>query len=92
MLYWTVPFIAIRYENTIRAVVSNDGTITHLLEPEYHGDPVNADKGILCFTHFGWGMFDQLKEIGFKDAYVINYWSDSLGYYGQDQYIFCAIK
>ena len=62
------------------------------MEPEYHGDPLNPKKSILCYTHFGWEMLDQLKKIGFKDAYAITYWSDSLGYYSGDQLLFCAIK
>ncbi len=92
MMFWTVPFACLSHENIIRAIVSEDGVTTHHLEPEYHGDPVNPDKGILCYTHFGWEMFGQLNEIGFKDAYAITYWSDSLGYYSAGQFLFCAIK
>jgi SAM-dependent methyltransferase len=92
MMYFTVPFAANDHKNIIRATISQDGTINHILSPEYHGDPVNASGGILCFTHFGWEMFDQLRSIGFKDAYAITYWSDSLGYYDGGQFLFCAIK
>jgi SAM-dependent methyltransferase len=91
MLYWTVPFVADSHKNIIRATVTN-GNINHILPPEYHGDPVNAGGGILCYTHFGWEMFDQLKHAGFKDAYAITYWSNSLGYYDGGQFLFCAIK
>ena len=92
MMFWTVPFASNSHENIIRATMAEDGAITHHLEPEYHGDPVNPNKGILCYTHFGWEMFDQLKQIGFTDAYAITYWSDSLGYYGGGQVLFCAVK
>lgn len=92
MMFWTVPFAPNSYENIIRATMTPDGAITHHLEPEYHGDPVNPSKGILCYTHFGWEMFDQMRSIGFRDAYAIMYWSDSLGYYGGGQTLFCAIK
>ncbi len=92
MMLWTVPFASHNYENVIRATVSEDGTINHLLPPEYHGDPVNPEGGVLCYTHFGWEMFDQIKALGFKDAYAITYWSDSLGYYNGEQFLFCAIK
>jgi len=37
-------------------------------------------------------MFDQLRSIGFKDAYAITYWSDTLGYYNRDQFLFFAVK
>jgi SAM-dependent methyltransferase len=92
MMYWTVPFACSNYPNVIRATVDENGTINHILEPEYHGDPVHPDSGILAFTHFGWQMFDQLREIGYKDAYAITYWCDTLGYYGDGQFLFCAIK
>ena len=92
MMFWTVPFASHNHENIIRATVLADGSINHILPPEYHGDPVNASAGILCYHHFGWEMFDQLRAIGFKDAYAITYWSDSLGYYNSDQFIFCAVK
>ena len=92
MLYFTAPFAHHSHNNVIRATVNNDGTINHIMPPEFHGDPVNASNGILCYTYFGWEMFDQLKEIGFKDAYAITYWSDVLGYYNGEQFLFCAIK
>jgi len=91
MLFWTIPFSEMNYENVIRATVSDYGLINHLLEPEYHGDPVNPDGGILCFTNFGWQLLDQLRTIGFRDVYAITFWSDSLGYYGK-QFLFCARK
>ena len=92
MLYWTVPFVANERKNRIRATLKADGSVAHHLEPEYHGDPVNPEGGILCYTHFGWEMFDQVLSVGFQDAYAIMYWSDSLGYYGGGQFLFCAIK
>ncbi len=92
MMYWTVPFAPNSHENIIRATMAPDGTITHHMEPEYHGDPVSPNNGILCYTYFGWEMFDQLKTLGFRDAYAITYWCDALGYYGGGQTLFCAIK
>ncbi len=92
MMFWTVPFANQNHENIIRATVNNDGSINHILPAEYHGDPVNSGEGILCYQHFGCEMFDQLKEIGFKDAYAISYWCDALGYYGGEQFLFCAVK
>ena len=91
MLYWTIPFSDETQENIVRATINADGSINHLLEPEYHGDPVKPEGGILCFTNFGWQLLDQLRDIGFSDAWVITYWSDALGYYGK-QFLFCAVK
>jgi SAM-dependent methyltransferase len=51
----------------------NDGAIEHLLEPEYHGDPLGA--GILCWYHFGWDVLDVCRAAGFKDARMVMPWS-----------------
>lgn len=92
MMLWTVPFASQSHKNIIRATVAADGAIVHHAAEEYHGNPTRPGKGILCYTHFGWEMLDQLKSMGFKDAYAITYWSDSLGYYDGNQILFCAVK
>ena len=92
MMFWTVPFNGYSQGNLIRATVGPNGKINHILEPEFHGDPVNPEAGILCYTHFGWEMFDLLRRIGFRDAYAITYWCDVLGYYNGGQFLFCAVK
>ena len=56
----------------IRARLSA-GAIEHLLEPEYHGDPLGA--GILCWYHFGWDVLDVCRAAGFRDARMIMPWS-----------------
>ena len=51
------------------------GTISHLLPPEYHADP-------LCFYHFGWDLLDALRSLGFRDTLALIYWTGELGYLG----------
>lgn len=87
-MLWSVPFSRLR-ENTCRARITADGSVEHLLEPIYHGDPVNQ-KGCLCFTHFGWEMLDQVREAGFRDAYAVLFWSREYGYLGGEQVLFVA--
>jgi SAM-dependent methyltransferase len=65
---WSAPFNLLNSFNEVRARVEDDGKITHLLPPEYHGDPVNPKKGILCFQTFGWEILDQLRLAGFRDV------------------------
>lgn len=55
------------YDHLIRAEQLPDGSIKHLLPPEYHGDPAK-DDGILCFRAFGWKILDELRTIGFSRA------------------------
>lgn len=88
---WTVPFVPNSNKNIIRAIVTDKGEIKHILEPEYHGDPVKKE-GILCYTHFGWEMLDQMRELGFTRVYALIYWSRVFGYLGGDQWAFIAVK
>jgi SAM-dependent methyltransferase len=63
-----------------RARVRDDGSIEHLLPPEYHGDPLDPG-GCLCYHHFGWDILDFLKEAGFKRAGAQLIWSSELAYW-----------
>lgn len=74
-----------RKENTeVRASMADDGTITHHLPPEYHGDPVD-NAGCLCFQVFGWSVMDDLRNAGFVDARTVFYWSPDCGHLGPNQ-------
>jgi SAM-dependent methyltransferase len=90
-LLFSVPFIPSNEETLVRARVTLDGGIEHLLPAEYHGDPMSAD-GCLCFYHFGWDMLANLKLAGFDDATALLYWSDHFGYLGGEQILFLARK
>ena len=56
------------YQTLTRAELRPDGTINHILPPEYHGDPAAPTEGILSFRSFGWQILDEFREIGFSDA------------------------
>lgn len=90
-LVFSVPFIRDAERNLVRATLSASGEITHLLPPEYHGDPI-SDAGCLCFYHFGWEMLDELLEVGFVKSCALLYWSRELGYLGGEQLLFVATK
>jgi SAM-dependent methyltransferase len=68
MLILTVPFAVDRAETLLRAIVDDSGRIKHLAEPEYHGDPVNAD-GVLAYYTFGWDLLDRVRAAGFAEAF-----------------------
>lgn len=67
------------YENLIRAEITDDGTIIHYLDPEYHGDPADS-AGILSFRSFGWKILDDLRGAGFKRASAEFIFSPLYGY------------
>jgi len=85
------PFNKNEYETLVRAEVLADGTIKHICEPEYHGDPL-SDDGCLSYYIFGWELLDVLRSIGFNDVYAVIYWSDVFGYLGDEQIAFVAKK
>jgi SAM-dependent methyltransferase len=89
-MLWTVPFVQHEPRNIVRAKVEG-GEIVHLLPPEFHGDPLSKE-GILCYTHFGWNMLDDVREAGFSEAYALTYRSVEFGYLGGGQYVFVAVK
>jgi len=89
-LMFTVPIILTNYENIVRAKIENN-KIVHILEPEYHGDPL-SDKGILCYYNYGWQLVEQIKEIGFKEAFVLTTWSIKHAILGENIAIICAKK
>lgn len=90
-LLFSVPFIRSSQRNLVRAKIDKHGDIEHVLEPEYHGDPINTE-GCLCFYHFGWEILDQLRETGFTQVQAHFFWSEKLGYLGDEQILFSAQK
>jgi len=85
------PFDTNNANNLIKAKLDDAGNIIYLTEPEYHGDPVN-DKGILCYTIFGWEMLEEFRQAGFRDVYATFVWSDTFGYLGGEQILIVAKK
>ena len=84
---FTVPFDLGRDEH-LRARMKPSGGIEHLLPPEYHGDPVDPQGGILCYQVFGWRMMDELRAVGFEKTGALLYWSLIHGLLGPDQCVF----
>lgn len=75
-----------------RARLNEDGSISDLLPPVYHANPV-SEKGSLVYYDYGWDFLDYCKSAGFKDAYALGYYSVACGYLGNGiQLMFIAIK
>jgi hypothetical protein len=85
----TVPFSLWSATTVTRATIDASGTITHLLPPEVHGDPLDQG-GALCFHNFGWDFVGALTATGFEDAGLTMFWDPQLGYLGGYQYIITA--
>jgi SAM-dependent methyltransferase len=89
-LLLTVPLHLDQDQTVVRASVNPDGSLTHHLEPVYHGDPLDP-KGTLCFNDFGWDLMGQLREIGFADATVFLFTAPHYGYAGL-QFVILATR
>ena len=85
----SVPFAKQSYAHIERATVGANGEIIHLMEPEYHGDPV-AGKGILCFRHYGWHFLQELKQAGFANVTAIAGWKCDEMILGDNLFILCS--
>ncbi|PYJ47162.1 MAG: hypothetical protein DME85_06845 [Verrucomicrobia bacterium] len=90
-MLFSVPFDAALARNQVRARIGREGRIEHLLAPEYHAHPRNP-KGSLCFQRFGWEMFEQLRQTGFRNVWALCYYSLDYGYLGGEQLQFLAEK
>ncbi len=91
-MLFIAPFDSELEENFVRAVLREDGSIQHLAEPEYHGNPVDPEGGALAYRVFGWDCLRQLSGLGFETPMAFNYWSRELGYLGDPQFAFIARK
>lgn len=92
LLILSAPFSLLSEKNIVRARIAPDGGVEHLLPPEYHGDPVDPEKGILCYYHFGWELLENIKAAGFKEARIGAYWSRRYGHIGSEQLVVIATK
>ena len=85
----SVPFNFMK-DTTIRARINDQGSINHLMEPVYHGDPLSAD-GVLCFYDFGLGLLQELKNAGFQESFAVCFSSLEWGYF-EKQIMFVGRK
>jgi len=76
----SVPF-TFQDQTVTRAEVDPEGTVKHLMEPVYHGDPL-SDGGVLCYYEFGLDFLQDLRDAGFQEAYLLCFASRRWGYYG----------
>ena len=72
----TFPFTD-QPDTLVRARLNASGNVEHLMEPEYHGDPISG--GVLCFYHFGWDVLDRFRSAGFRDVRMVMPWAHEHG-------------
>ena len=90
--FFAAPFAHVHAKKIIRARMLADGTIHHIMPPEYHGNPVDPEGGSLCFRYFAWDLLEDLSDAGFANPRVLHYWSQDFAYLGVEQFLFIAEK
>jgi hypothetical protein len=88
-LLFSVPFRADLSQNVVRATVDETGRVRHLMDPEYHGDPLQA-AGCLAYHIFGWELLDRTRSAGFKSVCGYTTSSTSLGFADRSLMFFVA--
>ena len=87
----TIPWFVDK-DNTVQRAKIEDGKLLHILEPEYHWNPVSGKRDSLVFWDYGWDFLDELKKAGFSDAYVQTYFDVKKGYIGEVGTYFVGVK
>ena len=68
---FTVPIRLDRSSTVERAVRGVDGTITHLLPPEYHGDRLRGSSAVLSFRDYALDIKERLLRAGFVRVEIV---------------------
>lgn len=77
-LVLSVPF-SFTHATQVRAIQDENGNITHLMEPCYHGDPLSSE-GVLSFRDFGMELLEEMRQAGFEECFALCYNSKKWGY------------
>jgi SAM-dependent methyltransferase len=89
---WTAPFLLNEDSTRVRAKLDETGAPVHLLEPEYHGDPLGRPGGVLCFQEFGWDVLQFMRSYGFQVSQVRLIWSVQCMNIGPEQVVIVGQK
>lgn len=83
IFFGTFP-MAYASESTVHKAKIVNGELVHLMEPEYHGNPIDPSGGSLVFGIPGWDIISQARACGFKDPHIRFLSSRRHGIYGAE--------
>jgi SAM-dependent methyltransferase len=66
-----------------------DGTVEHLAEPEYHGNPI-SDEGSLVFHHYGYDLPSLIRDWTGLDTIVLRAAAPGIGVLGEHTEVYCT--
>ena len=88
---FTVPTYKEKVTSDRRALYGPDGTVEHLAEPEYHGNPI-SDAGSLVTFHYGYDLAERIHEWCSMDVEICRFHAPSLGIIGEFTEVYRAWK
>lgn len=91
MYLFTVPTYKGKIISERRALYHEDGTVDHLSEPEYHGNPID-DSGSLVTFHYGYDLAESIYHWSGLGAEVIRFHRPDLGIIGDFTEVYIARK
>lgn len=68
---FTVP-LGSHAQTIERAIITESGSIQHILEPEFHGDPIRGHRPVLSFRNYGRDIVNRLTSQGFAHAELVD--------------------
>lgn len=74
----TFPFRAAESGTLVRAVLEG-GKINNVMEPEFHGNPVDAHGGSLVFSVPGWDVLDMMRDAKLENCCMVMRMSSRFG-------------
>jgi SAM-dependent methyltransferase len=89
---FTVPFAPNDDDDIILARDRDDGTVEHLAEPQYHGDPLRPGEGILVYRIFTHRRLKERFEALGCTYETFRMWSPGMGILGWDSFVMAATK
>ena len=83
----THPFLFTSAQGHVRSRLIG-GELVHLMEPEYHGNPVDAEGGSLVFETPAWDILARARAAGFGNPQMRFVASEAHGYLTQNIGVF----
>jgi SAM-dependent methyltransferase len=89
---FTVPFLPYHEHDILRAEAGPGGAVVHHLEPQYHGDPIRPEQGILVYRLFSHrDLRARFEALGCTFT-TYRLWSKALGILGDNCMVMVARK
>lgn len=88
---FTLPYRPNALHDEVKAVMAN-GQVKHLMEPEFHGDPIRPGEGILVFRIFSEkGLKERFENMG-ASFNTYHMFDKSAGIINMDAFVHVVVK